>query len=64
MGFVAAQRGAAWLSADTHSAEVLTPEKLSAEHRLIAQTAAEFVRTGFNRVSTSSSGRIGRSRGD
>jgi alkylation response protein AidB-like acyl-CoA dehydrogenase len=45
MGFVAAQRGAAWLSADTHSAEVLTPEKLSAEHRLIAQTAAEFVRT-------------------
>jgi alkylation response protein AidB-like acyl-CoA dehydrogenase len=41
---VIVRKGAGWLSADTHSASVLTPEKLSAEHRLIAQTASEFVR--------------------
>ncbi len=34
--------GAEWLVADV-SAEVLTPETLSEEHRLIAQTAMEFV---------------------
>jgi alkylation response protein AidB-like acyl-CoA dehydrogenase len=42
---VAPQKGASWLSAESHSPGVLTPEKLSGEHRLIAQTASEFVRT-------------------
>jgi alkylation response protein AidB-like acyl-CoA dehydrogenase len=41
---MSAGTGACWLSEETVSAGVLTPEKLSAEHRLIAQTASEFVR--------------------
>ena len=36
-------RGGAWLLDD--AADVFTPEKLSDEHRLIGQTASEFVRT-------------------
>ena len=36
-------RGGAWLLED--AADVFTPEKLSDEHRLIGQTASEFVRT-------------------
>ena len=35
--------GADWLFRDTDPADVFTPERLSEEHRLIAQTAAEFV---------------------
>jgi alkylation response protein AidB-like acyl-CoA dehydrogenase len=35
--------GADWLIQDTAPADVFTPERLSDEHRLIAQTAAEFV---------------------
>ena len=42
-GLSTLHKGASWLSADVDSASVLTPEKLSNEHRLIAQTAAEFV---------------------
>jgi alkylation response protein AidB-like acyl-CoA dehydrogenase len=42
---VAAFKGVSWLTAEIHSPGVLTPEKLSGEHRLIAQTASEFVRT-------------------
>src|SRR6187200_1361298 len=34
--------GAEWLVADV-STDILTPETLSEEHRLVAQTAAEFV---------------------
>ncbi|MEW6322423.1 MAG: acyl-CoA dehydrogenase family protein [Acidobacteriota bacterium] len=36
-------RGGAWLIETTAPADVMTPEKLTDEHRLIAQTAAEFV---------------------
>jgi alkylation response protein AidB-like acyl-CoA dehydrogenase len=36
-------RGGAWLIEASDPAEVMTPEKLTEEHRLIAQTAAEFV---------------------
>jgi alkylation response protein AidB-like acyl-CoA dehydrogenase len=35
--------GGAWLVEAPDPAEVMTPEKLTEEHRLIAQTAAEFV---------------------
>ena len=35
--------GAEWLVSDTPPGEVFTPERLSAEHRLIEQTAAEFM---------------------
>src|SRR6185295_13143560 len=35
--------GCDWLIADTSPDDVFTPERLSEEHRLIAQTAAEFV---------------------
>src|SRR5437773_1851668 len=38
-----AKRGGAWLIETTAPGEVFTPEKLSDEHRLIGQTAAEFV---------------------
>jgi alkylation response protein AidB-like acyl-CoA dehydrogenase len=38
-------RGGAWLLDDTGAAGVFTPERLTDEHRLIAQTAAEFVAT-------------------
>jgi alkylation response protein AidB-like acyl-CoA dehydrogenase len=36
-------RGGAWLIEPTEPSNVMTPEQLSDEHRLIAQTAAEFV---------------------
>ena len=40
---VAARRGADWLLEPTAPHDVFTPERLSDEHRLIAQTAAEFL---------------------
>ena len=36
-------RGGAWLIEETDPSTVVTPEQLSDEHRLIAQTAAEFI---------------------
>jgi alkylation response protein AidB-like acyl-CoA dehydrogenase len=36
-------RGGAWLIEDSDAATVLTPERLSEEHRLIGQTADEFI---------------------
>ncbi|MFN2447354.1 MAG: acyl-CoA dehydrogenase family protein [Vicinamibacterales bacterium] len=38
-----AARGGAWLVEETDPLSVMTPEKLTDEHRLIGQTAAEFV---------------------
>jgi alkylation response protein AidB-like acyl-CoA dehydrogenase len=37
-------KGGAWLIEETDPASVMTPEKLTEEHRLIQQTATEFVR--------------------
>jgi alkylation response protein AidB-like acyl-CoA dehydrogenase len=37
------RHGGDWLTSETSPDEVLTPERLDDEHRLIAQTAAEFV---------------------
>jgi alkylation response protein AidB-like acyl-CoA dehydrogenase len=37
------RRGGSWLLDDTAPADVFTPEKLTDEHRLMAQTADEFV---------------------
>jgi alkylation response protein AidB-like acyl-CoA dehydrogenase len=37
------RRGGDWLTSDTAPADVFTPEKRTDEHRLIAQTAEEFV---------------------
>ena len=39
----AARKGGSWLLEETPSPEVFTPEKLSDEHRLMAQTTDEFV---------------------
>src|SRR5215203_5573686 len=36
-------RGGAWLTEETDATSVLTPEKLSEEHRLIGRTAEEFI---------------------
>ena len=36
-------RGGSWLLEDTTAADIFTPEKLSEEHRLMAQTTSEFV---------------------
>ena len=36
-------RGGAWLTEDIDAASVLTPERLSDEHRLIGRTAEEFI---------------------
>jgi alkylation response protein AidB-like acyl-CoA dehydrogenase len=36
-------KGGAWLIEETDPATVMTPEQLNDEHRLIAQTAAEFI---------------------
>ncbi|MDP1571866.1 MAG: acyl-CoA dehydrogenase family protein [Vicinamibacterales bacterium] len=36
-------KGGAWLLGETEASTVMTPEKLTDEHRLIAQTASEFV---------------------
>src|ERR1041384_7277878 len=38
-----ARKGASWLLAESDSASIFTPEKLSEEHRLMAQTVEEFV---------------------
>ncbi|HLG59155.1 MAG TPA: acyl-CoA dehydrogenase family protein [Vicinamibacterales bacterium] len=38
-----ARKGGSWLLDDTLAADVFTPEKLTDEHRLIAQTTAEFI---------------------
>lgn len=40
-----ATRGGAWLVEDTDPRAVMTPERLTDEHRLIGQTASEFVET-------------------
>ena len=37
------RKGGAWLLEDTPPADVFTPEKLTDEHRLIAQTTDEFI---------------------
>ena len=37
------RRGGSWLLEETAPADVFTPEKISDEHRLMAQTAQEFV---------------------
>jgi alkylation response protein AidB-like acyl-CoA dehydrogenase len=37
------RKGGSWLLEDTAPSDVFTPEKLSDEHRLMAQTASEFV---------------------
>src|SRR2546422_10998781 len=36
-------RGGAWLLEATNADDIFTPERLTDEHRLIAQTAAKFV---------------------
>jgi alkylation response protein AidB-like acyl-CoA dehydrogenase len=41
----AVRKGGAWLLEDTSGEEVFTPEKLSDEHRLMAQTTDQFVDT-------------------
>ncbi|MGE3274556.1 MAG: acyl-CoA dehydrogenase family protein [Vicinamibacterales bacterium] len=38
-----AMKGGQWLLEETRPADVMTPEKITEEHRLIAQTAAEFI---------------------
>ena len=37
-------KGGAWLIEETDPATVMTPEKLNEEHKLIRQTAAEFIK--------------------
>ena len=37
-------KGGAWLLGETAPASVMTPEKLNDEHKLIRQTAAEFIK--------------------
>ena len=39
----ATRKGGSWLLEETASSEVFTPEKLSDEHRMMAQTTDEFV---------------------
>jgi len=39
----AVAKGGAWLIAETDPSTVMTPEKITEEHRLILQTAAEFI---------------------
>lgn len=38
-------RGGAWLTEETDAQTIFTPERLTDEHRMIAQTAAEFMET-------------------
>jgi alkylation response protein AidB-like acyl-CoA dehydrogenase len=38
-----ARKGASWLLEETEASSIFTPEKLSEEHRLMAQTVEEFV---------------------
>jgi alkylation response protein AidB-like acyl-CoA dehydrogenase len=44
-GHYVPRKGGYWLLEDTASADVFSPEMLSDEHRLMAKTAAEFVKT-------------------
>ena len=37
------RHGGSWLLEETPSSEVFTPEKMSDEHRMMAQTADEFI---------------------
>ena len=37
------RKGGSWLLEDTAAADVFTPEQLTDEHRLMAQTTTEFV---------------------
>jgi len=39
------RQGGSWLMEDTAASEVFTPEKMSDEHRLMAQTTDEFINT-------------------
>ena len=39
----AAVKGGAWLIGEADPATVMTPEKLTEEHKLIRQTASEFI---------------------
>src|SRR5919201_1775996 len=39
------RKGGSWLLDETEPASTFTPEKLSEEHRLMAQTVEEFVET-------------------
>ena len=41
---LAAARGGTWLLEDSDSAAIFTPERLTDEHRLMAQTTEEFIR--------------------
>ena len=43
MTTTATSRGGAWLIEDAPADSIFTPEKLSDEHRLISQTADEFM---------------------
>src|SRR5215831_15421982 len=38
-----ARKGASWLLEETHPSSIFTPEKMTEEHRLMAQTVDEFV---------------------
>jgi len=38
-------RGGSWLTEDAEAQAIFTPERLTDEHRLIAQTAGEFMAT-------------------
>src|ERR671919_2540604 len=37
------RRGGSWVLEDTASSDIFTPEKMSDEHRLMAQTTDEFI---------------------
>ena len=39
------RKGGSWLLEDTTPSDVFTPERLTDEHRLMAQTTAEFMET-------------------
>ena len=43
-------KGGAWLVEDTDPATVMTPEKITDEHRMIGRTAAEFAMGGYGHV--------------
>ena len=43
MTTITTHKGGEWLTTDVSAEDVLTPERLTDEHRLIGQTAAEFV---------------------
>src|SRR5262249_11424415 len=43
MTTVTSHKGGEWLTSDVSADEIFTPERLTDEHRLVGQTAAEFV---------------------